>query len=81
MHDIGSGCVCTDTCKYYIYQPESAPEKCPARIHRDVLEQAKKICVTEGTDARRIWKALERPRDTVADMMAGRYVYAFHRFE
>lgn len=51
------GCVCEDTCRFYIYQPENAPEQCSARIHAETLEQAKEICETEGTHARKIWEA------------------------
>ena len=49
-----------DTCKYYIYEPDKAPETCPARIHTEVLEQAKEICRTDGTDAHKLWQAFGR---------------------
>ena len=60
MEKTDSGCVCKDTCKFYSYQSEKAPEQCPGIIHSEVLEKAKNICATEGTDARKLWQAFGR---------------------
>lgn len=51
------GCVCEDTCRFYTYQPEKAPEQCTARVHSEILKKAQEICRTEDTHARKIWEA------------------------
>ena len=57
MNENDGGCVCEDICQFYIYQHEKAPEQCAAKVHAEVLEQAREICRTEGTHARKIWEA------------------------
>lgn len=60
MSETYQGCICKDTCKFYSYTPDKAPEQCPGKVHIDVIEQAKKIYNTAGTDARILWKAFGR---------------------
>ena len=64
MNENDGGCVCEDICQFYIYQHEKAPEQCAAKVHAEVLEQAREICRTEGTHARKIWEAFAPLIDT-----------------
>jgi len=54
------GCICQDTCKYYIYKNDIVPRKCPSIVYKNIIQEAKSIYQSESSDARKIWKAFAK---------------------
>lgn len=54
------GCTCTHECALFERRPDAVPPTCPARLHQDVMDEARRLCRDAGTDAGRLWRAFGR---------------------